>query len=174
MTEGPFYPTSIPLDHDNDLTRVGGSAEVAQGDLLDLVGRVLDRNGKPVAAAQVEIWQCDAYGHYHHAGAPEANGDPHFQGFGVATTDAGGHYRFRTIRPVRYPGRTPHIHYKVKAGGAPDFTSQAFIEGEALNERDFLFRSLTKEERRRASLELRPGVAAGAALAARFEIVVPG
>jgi protocatechuate 3,4-dioxygenase, beta subunit len=174
MTEGPFYPTSIPLDHDNDLTRVGNSASAARGEIFDLVGRVLDRSGKPLAGARVEIWQCDALGHYHHVGVPEATGDPNFQGFGVATTDAGGHYRFRTIRPVPYPGRTPHIHYKVRAGTAPEFTSQVFIEGEARNERDFLFRSLSKDERRRAVVELRPAMAAGASLAGRFEIVLPG
>jgi protocatechuate 3,4-dioxygenase, beta subunit len=140
VSEGPFYPQSFPADVDNDLTRVAGKSTAAKGTVLDVTGRVLDTSGKPMANARIEIWQCDATGTYHHVGY-EA-GDDNFQGFGATTTDAEGRYRFRTIKPAPYPGRTPHIHYIVKPTAGKRLTSQMFIEGEALNERDFLYRAV--------------------------------
>ncbi|MBC7897315.1 MAG: intradiol ring-cleavage dioxygenase, partial [Cytophagaceae bacterium] len=53
MTEGPFYPTRFPKDVDADLTRVEGRAATAQGTVLDVSGRVLDRSGKPRPGARV-------------------------------------------------------------------------------------------------------------------------
>ena len=140
MTEGPFYPNTFPKDSDADLTQVEGRAGAAKGTLLDVSGRVLDRSGKPHAGARVEIWQCDATGSYHHVGG--AVGDENFQGFGFTTTDAEGRYAFRTIKPVPYPGRTPHIHFTVLENNRRRLTSQMFIEGEPGNARDGLYRSL--------------------------------
>lgn len=143
MTEGPFYPTSFPRDTDSDLTRVEGRAAAARGSVLDVSGRVLDRSGAPRAGARVEIWQCDTQGEYHHVGGRE--GDPDFQGFGAAIADADGRYAFRTIRPVAYPGRTPHIHFNVLEGGKRRLTSQIFVEGEPGNARDGLYRQLGRD-----------------------------
>ena len=145
MTEGPFYPRTFPEDADGDLTRVRGRAGRAMGTPLRVSGRVLDRGGRPRAGARVEIWQCDASGHYHHVDAP--GGDPDFQGFGAVTTDAAGRYEFTTIRPVRYPGRTPHIHFNVIENRQRRLTSQMFVEGEPANERDGLYRYLGRDAR---------------------------
>lgn len=142
VTEGPFYPRRFPADTDADLTRVEGLAGRAEGTVLDLTGRVVDRTGRPRAGARVEIWQCDARGHYHLAGEPEAALDTRFQGFGAVATDAEGRYAFRTIRPVPYPGRTPHIHFIVAENGRRRLTSQMFVEGEPRNARDGLYREL--------------------------------
>ncbi len=147
MTEGPFYPRSLPRDADADLTRVEGRAQRAAGTPLAVSGRVLDRSGRPRAAARVEIWQCDARGQYHLVGEPESSLDPNFQGFGAVTTDAEGRYAFTTIKPAPYPGRTPHIHFTVVEGGKRRLTSQMFIEGEPGNERDGLYRHLGREAR---------------------------
>jgi protocatechuate 3,4-dioxygenase, beta subunit len=173
MTEGPFYPVELPLDQDNDLTRVAGKKGTASGELLDFAGRVLDESGAAVAGAVVEIWQCNAFGVYHH---PSDSGkvDPNFQGFGKTTTDAQGRYRFRTIKPVAYSGRVPHIHYKVKRTGKPELTSQVMLAGETGNERDFVFRSMRDAEaRKRVLMTLAQAPKdSGAKWATEFEIVV--
>ena len=147
MTEGPFYPRSLPRDTDADLTRVDGRASRALGTPLEVPGRVIDRSGRPRAGARVEIWQCDARGQYHLVGEPESSLDANFQGFGAVTTDADGRYAFTTIKPAPYPGRTPHIHFTVVEGGKRRLTSQMFIEGEPGNERDGLYRHLGREAR---------------------------
>jgi protocatechuate 3,4-dioxygenase beta subunit len=108
QTEGPFYPVAFPKDSDYDLLR-NGSLSYGKGQPVWLEGRVSDLAGKPVTGAQVEIWQCDEAGHYHHPG-DGGRADRAFQGFGRVTSGADGAYRFRTIRPVAYSGRTPHIH----------------------------------------------------------------
>lgn len=130
QTEGPFYPTSIPADHDADLTQVAGRAAPAQGALLYFTGRVLTPDGKPHAGATVELWQCDAYGRYHHAGDAGSPRDDGFQGYGVAVTDAEGRYAFKTIRPVPYTGRVPHMHLKVRTPGGAALTTQVYIKGD--------------------------------------------
>jgi protocatechuate 3,4-dioxygenase beta subunit len=142
QTEGPFYPTALPLDQDNDLVSVTGQQARARGTIAHDGGRVLDSAGNPMAGARVEIWQCDWQGIYLH---PRDGGqnrrDTGFQGFGAATSAGDGSYRFRTIRPVAYAGRTPHIHFKVKAGGR-ELTTQMYVAGEPGNERDGIYRSL--------------------------------
>jgi protocatechuate 3,4-dioxygenase beta subunit len=110
QTEGPFYPVELPTDRDSDLVRVTGADAQAMGQVAHVMGRVLDPRGRPVPGALVEIWQCDANGRYLHPGDRGGPRDLRFQGYGQALTEAGGGYHFRTIRPVPYPGRTPHIH----------------------------------------------------------------
>ena len=172
MTEGPFYPTSFPKDIDADLTRVAGRATIAQGAVLDVTGRIVDRSGKPLANAKLELWQCDNVGQYHHVGEAQGAGDENFQGFGVATADAEGRYRFRTIKPVPYPGRTPHIHFLVRDGGGKRLVSQMFIEGEPGNARDFLYRNLGTDAKL-VTLRLSDAPSgSGAKLAGALEIVV--
>ena len=117
--EGPFYPVRMPSDDDADLIRVEGAVREAGGDILHLAGRVMDANARPIAGARIEIWQCDANGVYLHPGdRRRAARDAGFQGFGHAKADTAGRFAFRTIVPVPYPGRTPHIHVKVLRGGA--------------------------------------------------------
>ena len=166
MTEGPFYPRTFPKDSDADLTRVEGHAKRASGTLLDVTGRVVDRSGQPRAGARVEIWQCDSQGAYHHVGGAES--DPDFQGFGAVSTDAEGRYAFRTIKPVPYPGRTPHIHFAVLENGKRRLTSQMFVEGEPGNERDGLYRYLGRD----AKLVTMKLAQAGDGLAGALDIVL--
>ena len=177
MTEGPFYPrpADMPLDDDNDLTRVKGKVGVAGGTMLDLTGRVVDTGGKVVPTATVEIWQCNSQGRYHDSRDSSSSPlDPFFQGFGKTVTDAEGRFRFRTIRPVAYPGRAPHIHFKVKAKTFKELTSQLFVAGDAGLERDGIWCSLRSAElKKQMAVELRPAEAAsGVPLAGYFEIMV--
>src|SRR5262245_27496207 len=139
MTEGPFYPDKLPLDTDNDLIIINNSVTPAVGEITHLTGRVLSTSGEAIKGAVVEIWQCDAKSVYIAQGR---GGDPNFQGFGRFTTDKTGAYRFRTIKPVAYPGRTPHIHVKVKKGERELLTTQLFINGHPQNDRDGVFRGV--------------------------------
>src|SRR6185503_12288086 len=116
-TEGPFYPQSFPLDADSDLVQVAGRSARARGQIIYLAGKLVNPDGKPISGAQVEIWQCDAGGIYHHVGSASRGADPNFQGYGKTQTAADGAFRFRTIKPVPYPGRTPHIHVIVAGQG---------------------------------------------------------
>lgn len=146
QTEGPFYPVTLPRDTDFDLLRNGDLA-YGQGQPAWLEGSVTDLQGRPLAGAQVEIWQCDEAGHYHHPG-DGGRADAAFQGFGRVGVAADGRYRFRTIRPAPYSGRTPHIHVKVRLGQRDLLTTQLYVAGEPRNERDFLWRRLDAEQRR--------------------------
>ena len=145
MTEGPFYPDRLPLDQDNDLLIVNDQITPAVGTITHLTGRVLTPSGSPVNDATIEIWQCDANAVYLHTADSQpkaAQQDKNFQGFGRFTTGGNGEYRFRTIKPVPYPGRpSPHIHVKVKRGDRELLTTQIFIRGHEGNARDGIFNS---------------------------------
>ena len=143
---GPFYPDKIPLDHDNDLTRVVGHDGMATGDISHLIGRALNPLGQPIVDAQIEIWQCDALGQYKH---PRDGGgqDPAFQGYGRTRSGSNGEYRFKTIKPVTYPGRTPHIHMRIVSGTAK-LATQIYVKGERLNNSDFILNSIQDTEAR--------------------------
>ena len=175
QTEGPFYPDKLPLDTDNDLLIVNDRITPAVGDVTHLSGRVLTRAGQPVRNVVVEIWQVDHHGAYLHSRT--SNGerrDVNFQGFGRFLTGTGGEYYFRTIRPVPYPGRTPHIHVKVKRGDRELLTTQCYIKGHAQNERDGLLRGI-RDARARASVLVDFTPVPGSPmreLMARFDIVL--
>jgi protocatechuate 3,4-dioxygenase beta subunit len=152
QSAGPFYPDQPPLDDDSDLVQVAGRDDVARGQISELTGRLLDRNGRPLTGTRIEIWQCDANGRYRHSRDPgSAPIDPAFQGIGHAVSDASGRYRFRTIRPVPYPGRTPHIHVAVYPSGTRPFVTQLYVAGEDRNADDFLYRRIPVEQRERVT-----------------------
>ena len=132
QAEGPFYPKTIPNERDADLMQVAGRAERAKGTPLYFGGRALARDGRPVAGAIIELWQCDVYGRYHHAGDDGAPRDDNFQGYGVVTTDSEGRYAFKTMRPVPYTGRPPHLHIRVRPENGPALTTQIYIAGDAV------------------------------------------
>jgi protocatechuate 3,4-dioxygenase beta subunit len=142
-TEGPFYPDRLPLDTDNDLVIVGNSTTPAVGEITNLTGRVLTQNGSGLNNLVVEIWQVDGNGAYLHSRSSNAaNRDRNFQGFGRFTTNQRGEYRFRTVKPVPYPGRCPHIHFKIKRGDRELLVTQLFITGHTSNARDGIYRSV--------------------------------
>jgi protocatechuate 3,4-dioxygenase beta subunit len=143
QTEGPFYPDKLPLDTDNDLLIVNDTITPAVGEITHLTGRILDAKGNPVRNALVEIWQVDGNGSYIHSRDPNREKhDGNFQGFGRFLTGSKGEYYFRTIKPVPYPGRTPHIHFKIKRGDKELLTTQCYVKGHPGNERDGIYRSI--------------------------------
>ncbi len=143
QTEGPFYPDKLPLDTDNDLLIVNDTITPAIGEVTHLGGRILDIRGNPIRNAHVEIWQVDNNGAYLHTGTSNREKrDSHFQGFGRFMTGSSGEYYFRTVKPVPYPGRTPHIHFAVKLKGQEKFTTQCYVKGHPGNESDGIWRSV--------------------------------
>lgn len=166
QTEGPFYPVTLPADSDFDLL-AQGDRRYTQGQPAWVEGTVTDPAGRAVGGAAVEIWQCDQNGHYHHP--RDGGADPAFQGFGRVVVGPDGSYRFRTIRPAQYSGRTPHIHVKVKLGPRELLTTQLYVDGDPGNERDGLWRNLRPADR--AALTV-PFTAGGDGIRARFPIVV--
>ena len=175
QTEGPFYPNKLPLDTDNDLLIVNDSITPAVGDVTHLSGRILDAKGDPVRNALVEIWQVDSKAVYiHTADSSRKERDKNFQGFGRFLTGSSGEYYFRTIKPVPYPGRTPHIHFKIKKDGKELLTTQCYVKGEPRNERDGVFRGIRDAKAREAVLvEFAPVKDSRVGeLAAKFDIVL--
>jgi protocatechuate 3,4-dioxygenase beta subunit len=175
QTEGPFYPDKLPLDTDNDLVVLNDSLTPSAGIVTWLGGRILDARGMPIRNAVVEIWQADANGVYLHKDSDGGNRrDKHFQGFGRFLTGSSGEYQFRTIKPVPYPGRTPHIHYSVKVPGQPKFTTQCYVQGEPGNEKDGVLKGIADAKARKSVIvPFAPmeGSKAGE-LTARFDVVL--
>jgi protocatechuate 3,4-dioxygenase beta subunit len=170
---GPFYPEHPPLDDDNDLTQVRGQELPARGRITDLSGSLLDRNGQPLRGLRIEIWQCDSNGRYRHPrDSSDRPPDPGFQGSGHTMTDSLGRYRFRTIRPVPYPGRTPHIHVAVFPAGESPFITQLYVAGEPRNAGDFLYQRVPEEQRHLVTTAFTPAGPGSVELNAVWDIVL--
>ncbi len=172
QSEGPFYPLALPLDFDADLVQVAGMSRPATGIAVHLTGQVVAASGNPIPGAAVEIWQCDAFGAYKH---PRDRGDvsePEFQGFGMTTTSKQGEFRFRTIRPVSYPGRAPHIHVKIKAAGMRTLTTQLYVAGEPRNAADFLYSRIPEARRALVTAHYPDSPEQSPAIIPRYTIVV--
>src|SRR3989475_5079246 len=144
---GPFYPVVKPLHQGADLTTIPGKPGRAAGQVIHVMGRVLNPQGQPVQGASVEIWQANTHGRYTHpSDTNPAPLDPNFEGFAVLTTDAEGRYQFKTIKPGAYPAgpdrmRPPHIHFEV-TGQSNRLVTQLYFAGEPLNDTDPFLQSV--------------------------------
>jgi protocatechuate 3,4-dioxygenase beta subunit len=137
---GPFYPLN-EMPQTTDLTRVPGRAGRAEGQVLNVMGKVLNLSGEPIRNAKVEVWQANAHGRYTHPSDPNpAPLDPNFDGSAILITDAEGRYRFTTIKPAAYPAgpnrmRPAHIHFQV-SGKQDRLVTQLYFEGDPYNSAD--------------------------------------
>jgi protocatechuate 3,4-dioxygenase beta subunit len=175
QTEGPFYPDHLPLDTDNDLITINDHITPAVGEITHLSGRLLNPQGKPVKDALIEIWQVDHNGAYLHSRSNNRDKrDENFQGFGRFLTGSSGEYYFRTIKPVAYPGRTPHVHFAIKTKGRPKFTTQCYIKGDPGNARDGILRSIRDPKARNSVIVDFAPISQSriGELAARFDVVL--
>ena len=173
--EGPFYPVKLPLDTDNDLLVVNDSITPAVGEVTHLSGRVLDAKGDPIRNVLVEIWQVDHNGAYLHEGTSnKEKRDKNFQGFGRFMTASSGEYYFRTVKPVPYPGRCPHIHVAIKMKGREKWTTQCYVKGHPGNEKDGIWKSVKDEKQRDAiTVDFAPiKTSKIGELSARFDLVM--
>jgi protocatechuate 3,4-dioxygenase, beta subunit len=171
QTEGPFYPVKLPEDSDADLLvnlTPAGTLRYGKGQAAWVEGTLTDADGRAIAGASIEIWQCDQDGHYHHP-RDGGNADPAFQGFGRVAVDAEGRWRFHTLRPVAYSGRTAHIHAKIKLGARELLTTQLYVQDDPGNVRDGLWRRLSAEDRAAITS---PYVAGSDGLTARYALVI--
>jgi protocatechuate 3,4-dioxygenase beta subunit len=149
---GPYYPPAWSGEVDNDLIEFRGKS-YSFGTQLLISGRVLSTGGKPLGSVSIEIWQTDASGKYRHPGDDgEGPAERGFQGFGRTLSDAQGRYRFRTIKPVLYGGRPPHVHFRVTAAGYRTLVTQLYFDGEN-TERSFFSGGFARE---RESLTVKP------------------
>ena len=176
QTEGQYYPDHLPLDTDNDLLVINNGLTAGVGEVAYVSGRILDGRGAPVRNAMVEIWQCDNNGVYLHSAdtANRSKQDRHFQGFGRFVTGSTGEYLFRTIKPVPYVPRTPHIHFKIRRNGTDLLTTQMYVKGHPGNEKDSIWKGISDPRQRDSvtvGFEPLPGSRAGE-LAARFDVVL--
>jgi len=141
---GPFYPVARPLDQDADLTMIRGRRDRARGQVINVVGRVLDPDGRPVPFAAIDLWQANAAGRYAHPGdGNPAPLDPGFQGSARLKADGNGFYRFRTVKPGPYPGRVPHLHLDISRQSRRVVT-QMYFPAEAGNHDDVLLRRIPR------------------------------
>jgi protocatechuate 3,4-dioxygenase, beta subunit len=145
QTEGPYYPVKEPKDADFDLLK-NGDRIYAKGRASWVEGVVTDLDGRPLNGGVIEIWQCDESGHYDHP-ADGAKIDPSFQGFGRVRLNADGEFRFRTIRPSPYVGRTPHIHAKILLGSRELLTTQLYVADDPGNAKDGIWRRMSEADR---------------------------
>jgi protocatechuate 3,4-dioxygenase beta subunit len=146
QTDGPFYKPQSP--ERADLAEPGATAR-----LVELSGQVLNRACRPVPRVLVDLWHADEKGDYDNSG---------FRYRGHVFTDAAGRYRFKTIVPALYPGRTRHYHVKVLATGRQLLTTQLYFPDEPANRRDGLFR-------RELAMRM---AGAGDGLTARFDFIL--
>ena len=157
QTEGPFYPDRLPLDTDNDLLIVNDNIGQAVGQVTHVKGQVMDVRGNPIKDALVEIWQVNVHGRYIHTSDNRHQKDPNFQGYGRFETGSKGAYYFRTIKPVHYSGRAPHIHFAITAKDYDPLTTQMYVAGEPRNRWDRPLNGVQDPEARRSLIvDLKP------------------
>lgn len=177
QTPGPFYPVPPIAQQrysDTDLTRLAEDSAVAEGEIIRVSGSVVDPHGEPLPGSVVEIWQANHGGRYNHARDENPTPlDPNFQYWGRMTVDEAGRYQFLTIRPGKYPGRTPHIHFRIRRESSPELVTQMYFDefGE-LNARDGIYRQLSRDQQKSVTVEFgkttdSPGVPVG-----EFKIVM--
>lgn len=146
-TIGPFFPAGYRGETDADLTRIGGHSERANGQVIEVVGRVLDRHGNPISGAKMDIWQANAFGKYAHPqDTSDRPLDPNFQGFATIHTGSDGSWSLLTVKPGSYGAgggqRTPHIHMDISGSSSRNIFQMYFPDEEEANLKDGLFKQL--------------------------------
>lgn len=131
--EGPYFVDERLRR--SDIRSDPSDGSIKEGLPLRMALRIHQIRGSactPLAGAAVDLWQCDALGVY--GDVQDRSFDTRGKKFlrGCQTTDAAGTVRFVTIFPGWYPGRTVHIHFKIRtdpeARFGYEFTSQLYFD----------------------------------------------
>lgn len=177
QTAGPFYPVpeiAKQKHSDADLTRQAADGPVAEGEVIQLEGQVVGIDGKPIHGSIVEVWQACHSGRYQHTrDTNPAPLDPNFQYWARVTTTDEGRYSLKTIVPGKYPGRTPHVHFRILAEGYPELVTQMYFEkfGEA-NQKDGIYGRLSQPQKELVTVAFAPADIAAGTPAGKFRIVL--
>ncbi len=148
---GPYFPMGHTPVPQADLTSVNGVDGLAQGEIIEVFGHVLNLDGEPVRGVAVTIWQANTFGRYTHGNDPNpAPLDPHFVGCVGIRSDNDGVYRIKTVKPGAYPAgpdwmRPPHIHFEVH-GRFERLITQMYFPGEPLNASDRLLNAALRPD----------------------------
>ena len=149
QTAGPYWHL-IDFPAWADLLRADGPNADIAGERITLTGRITDGDGAPCPDALVEIWQAGPDGRY----------DGAFHGFGRCATDAGGGFRFTTLKPGPVQGRgnsfqAPHVAISIFARGLlQQLVTRLYFADEPLNEQDPILSAVPAA--RRGTLIARP------------------
>jgi protocatechuate 3,4-dioxygenase beta subunit len=182
-TSGPAFGHSAVGAYEHDLTRQHDGEPL--GERINVSGTVVDRAGRPIRNALIEIWQANAAGRYIHAvDRHPAPLDPNFTGAGRCMTDDDGRYRFVTIKPGAYPWgnhpnawRPAHIHLSLFGRAFSDrLVTQMYFPGDPLFAYDPIFQSVRDPQARErliSSLDLETTEPEWA-LGYRFDVVLGG
>lgn len=179
MVLGPFYPQVKPADRDTDLTMIRGHHTPASGQVIQVIGHVLDHRGEPVRHARVELWQTNSHGRYAHQSDPNiaAPLDPNFQGFGLQITDRQGRFRFKTVKPGPYPARegtwmrAPHIHFDIQ-GRVDRKVTQLFFPNEPLNDQDRLLQAVRGDRKALIATVEPAGLGSSSDLLVKWDVIL--
>lgn len=179
QTLGPFFDAGLLRPGDADLSRLAPDGPVAEGEAVEITGRVLEEGGAGVPGALLEIWQANAAGRYHHpSDRRDLPLDPNFKGFGRAVTDRQGRYRFRTVKPGAVPGRgnrwqAPHISFSIFAAGLlRRLVTRLYFPDESRNHTDPVLSSIADPATRATLIARRETASSPATLG--FDIVLRG
>lgn len=183
-TTGPGFTGFNIGEFEHDLTRNAVRDGPVLGERIIVSGQVIDGDESPLPNVMIELWQANAAGRYLHRldghGAPL---DSNFSGAGRIITDAGGWYRFTTIKPGAYPWgnhdnawRPAHIHFSILGFSiATRLITQMYFPGDPLLELDPIFLSVPEISRHRLVSSFDTDITVeNFALGYRFDIVLRG
>jgi protocatechuate 3,4-dioxygenase, beta subunit len=148
---GPYFPVGCTPVRKDDLTTIEGVDGVAQGEIIEVTGRILDRHGDPVHGVGLTIWQANTFGRYAHRNdQTPAPLDPNFVGCVDIRSNDEGVYRIKTVKPGAYLAgpdwmRPPHIHFEVH-GQFERLVTQMYFPGEPLNAIDRLLNAALRPD----------------------------
>ena len=166
------YPGAARIQYGNNLAMPAGKSVEAEGQRVVIYGTLLDKNCVPVSDAAIELWQVDPFGKWILATKADlVTPNPVFTGAGRTRSDNAGQFHFVTLFPAALSKRAPHFNLRITMRGEKPFTTVLYFAEDGRNASDGVFKSMSVERRKQASMQVNEAGEAG--LGARAEIVLP-